>query len=277
MHADALPMLAGPRTAIVRPWPGRSCRQSTGRGRTIGALRGLRRSAGFRAVQDAVADPAVPGARQTITRTSAAGWCHRSPSSWSWSSSTCLSLAGSDEADRGPALAGGGRRGHGPHDALLPHDRGDAADGAPAAAAVPEAFAIGRLRSCSPTSTSGSLSRTSTPRSSAIGGSSACSRRTARSCRARASRRCCSGWAPRTCSCSGALGPDTPVGRFLERRGRASTTSRTAWTTWRRRWSVCAPRACAWWTRRRARIARHDDRVRAQDLGGVLVELIQEG
>ena len=35
--------------------------------RTIGALlRGLRRSAGFRAVQDAVADPACPAARQTI-------------------------------------------------------------------------------------------------------------------------------------------------------------------------------------------------------------------
>lgn len=35
--------------------------------RTIGALlRGLRRAAGFRAVQDAVADPACPAARQTI-------------------------------------------------------------------------------------------------------------------------------------------------------------------------------------------------------------------
>ena len=35
--------------------------------RTIGALlRGLRRSAGFRAVQDAVADPGCPAARQTI-------------------------------------------------------------------------------------------------------------------------------------------------------------------------------------------------------------------
>lgn len=35
--------------------------------RTIGALlRGLRRSAGFRAVQDAVSDPACPAARQTI-------------------------------------------------------------------------------------------------------------------------------------------------------------------------------------------------------------------
>lgn len=35
--------------------------------RTIGALlRGLRRSAGFRAVQDAVADPSCPAARQTI-------------------------------------------------------------------------------------------------------------------------------------------------------------------------------------------------------------------
>jgi len=35
--------------------------------RTIGALlRGLRRAAGFRAVQDAVADPSCPAARQTI-------------------------------------------------------------------------------------------------------------------------------------------------------------------------------------------------------------------
>jgi hypothetical protein len=35
--------------------------------RIIGALlRGLRRSAGFRAVQDAVADPSCPAARQTI-------------------------------------------------------------------------------------------------------------------------------------------------------------------------------------------------------------------
>jgi len=35
--------------------------------RTIGALlRGLRRAAGFRAVQDAVADPNCPAARQTI-------------------------------------------------------------------------------------------------------------------------------------------------------------------------------------------------------------------
>jgi len=35
--------------------------------RTVGALlRGLRRSAGFRSVQDAVADPSCPAARQTI-------------------------------------------------------------------------------------------------------------------------------------------------------------------------------------------------------------------
>ena len=35
--------------------------------RTIGALlRGLRRAAGFRAVQDAVADPHCPAARQTV-------------------------------------------------------------------------------------------------------------------------------------------------------------------------------------------------------------------
>ena len=78
-----------------------------------------------------------------------------------------------------------------------------------------------RLPPCSEGSTtSASPSRTSTRPWSSTREPSRWSWPTARRSRSRGSRRCCSTSATATSSCCAPLGPDTPVGKFLAKRGR---------------------------------------------------------
>jgi hypothetical protein len=184
--------------------------------RTIGALlRGLRRSAGFRAVQDAVADPACPAARQTIYAYERGGLV---PSLAQFLELVEFYALRRPRARR-EAVEDLARKPSSrvrPHDALLPHDRGDAPDNA----------CSRRRRQAQPFGGLWPHADRRRPRRDAVGpgrpvgttaGPSASCRRTG----GRGSQGV-GGAAPGrdvVRALLGALGPETPVGRFLDRRG----------------------------------------------------------